>query len=117
MHPIRKNQYILTEIAPFPETKFPLVKGKTWNSTLYIYEAFGSFKGTVNSTYIIEGVEARKYQCGTFKCWRIVAKSLHDKLGESSVIFYFNEDLGFTEMEYTFFNSQKITFSLINFKI
>ncbi|MBK7310353.1 MAG: hypothetical protein IPI93_06065 [Sphingobacteriaceae bacterium] len=117
MHPIRQNQYLLTEIAPFPEVKFPLMKNRTWNSTLWIYEVFGSFRGTVNSTYSIEGIEARKYQCGTYKCWKIVGTATHDKLGESSVIIYFNEDLGFTEMDYSFYNKQKITFILYNFKM
>lgn len=117
MHPIRQNQYILTEIAPFPEVKFPLQRGKTWKSTLYIYEALGYFKGTVNSKYTIEGIEARKYLCGTFKCWKIVAKGIHDALGESSLILYFNEDLGFTEMVYDFYNERKIKFTLTNFRI
>ena len=117
MHPIRQNQYLLTEIAPFPEVKFPLSTDKTWESTLWIYEAFGSFKGTVNSSYKIEKIEARKFNCGTYKCWKIIAKGLHDVLGENSVVFYFNEEIGFMEMNYQFFNGQKMTFTLVNFKM
>ncbi|MDI1234150.1 MAG: hypothetical protein PSX81_07710 [bacterium] len=117
MHPVRNNQYLLTEIAPFPEVRFPLSIGKNWNGTLWIYEAFGTFQGTVTYNYLIEGVEVRKYLFGTFKCWKILARGMHDKLGESSVIFYFNTELGFTEMNYIFYNGQKIIFTLTNFEL
>jgi hypothetical protein len=92
MHPIRKNQYILTELAPFPEIIFPVRKDTTWKETLFIYETFGTFKGTVESTYAISGEEMRSYAFGKLKCWKIIATGIHDTLGINSVIYYFNPD-------------------------
>lgn len=116
MHPIRKNQYILTELAPFPEIVLPIKKDTTWKNTLWIYEAFGTFEGTVECTYTITGVEIRTYEFGILPCWKIIATGMHDKLGINSAIYYFNEEVGFTEMNYLFYNKQKIEFKLTSIK-
>ena len=116
MHPIRQNQYRITEIAPFPQIIFPIKKNTSWHDTLYIYAAMGTFEGTVESTYTIKEEEERTYEFGKLKCWKIIAVGQHDKLGISSVIYYFNNEYGFTEMNYTFYNKQKIEFKLISLK-
>jgi hypothetical protein len=112
MHPIRSNQYLLTEVAPFPEIRFPLQKDRSWDGTLWIYPAFGSFQGTVGYQYKEEAEEVRKYSFGNLTCWKISAIATHDRLGSSTAIFYFNVDFGITEMHYTFYNAQKMTFIL-----
>jgi hypothetical protein len=116
MHPIRRNQYILTELAPFPEIYFPIKNGATWRDTLYIYEAFGSFEGTIGNTYTIAGEENRMYEFGELKCWKIIASGIHNRLGINSVEYYFNSEYGFTEMNYLFYNKQKIEFKLVKLK-
>ena len=75
--------------------------------TLFIYPAMGTFEGTVESTYTIKAEEERTYEFGKLSCWKIVAVGQHDKLGINSVIYYFNNEYGFTEMNYTFYNKQK----------
>lgn len=112
MHPVRNNQYILTEIAPFPEVRFPLEKGLQWHSTLWIYEAFGSFYGTVESDYVVEGRLLREYDFGHQPCWKIIATGLHDRLGKNTAVFYFHEIMGITEMNYHFYNGQEIEIKL-----
>lgn len=116
MHPIRQNQYILTEIAPFPQVIFPIIQDNSWKDTLYIYPAMGTFEGTVESTYTIKAEELRTYKFGNLMCWKITATGNHDKLGLSSVIYYFNTEIGFTEMNYVFYNKQKIEFKLTTIK-
>ena len=117
IHPIRQNQYILTELAPFPEVRFPFKEGVSWKTTLWIYAAFGTFEGTVESTYTVNQEETRDYRFGKLKCWKIVATGVHDKLGINTAIYYFNTEYGFTEMNYTFYNQQKIEFRLIALKL
>ncbi len=117
MHPIRQNQYILTEIAPFPELKFPVFLNSNWESTLYIYKAFGSFEGTVFSKYRISNVVQKKYNFGEVKCWEISSEGIHNKLGNNKVTYYFNELYGFTEMNYIFFNKESIEIKLENIKM
>ncbi|MEO8086697.1 MAG: hypothetical protein ABI763_07755 [Bacteroidota bacterium] len=116
MHPIRQNQYRLTEIAPFPQIIFPIRQDTSWKDTLFIYPAMGTFEGTVESTYTISADETRDYEFGKLNCWKITAIGIHDKLGINSVIYYFNDEFGFTEMNYTFYNKQKIEFKLVSLK-
>ena len=112
MHPIRVNQYKLTEVAPFPEIIFPIKKDSTWKSGLWIGDGWGNFEGTIETRYIIVGKELRNYDFGFVTCWKVEAVAIHDKLGTSFAQFYFCQDYGFTEMNYQFFNQQKIEFKL-----
>mgnify|MGYP000893402175 CR=1 FL=1 len=116
IHPLRQNQYVLTEIAPFPEVKLPLEVNRSWQSMLQIYEGFGSFQGDVKSNYIIESREARHYKFGTLACWKINSEGEHTKLGKNGAVFYFNKEVGFTEMNYWFYNGYKISLKLIDFR-
>ncbi|MFN0032889.1 MAG: hypothetical protein ACKVOR_12080, partial [Flavobacteriales bacterium] len=87
MHPIRSNQYQLTEVAPFPEVRFPLQVGKHWSSSLSIYEGFGSFQGIVKSEYKVTNQVHRRYDFGTASCWEIETTGIHDTLGLSTAVF------------------------------
>lgn len=113
MHPLRNNQYQYTEVAPFPEVRLPLEAGLKWPGTLWIYEGFGSFEGTVESKYLIEGQESRDYVFGPLDCWVINSVGVHDKLGTSSAVYYFHEMYGFTEMNYAFYNGYTLTITLM----
>ncbi|MCP6768780.1 hypothetical protein NL529_28455, partial [Klebsiella pneumoniae] len=61
--------------------------------------------------------EARTYEFGKLICWKIFAIGKHDKLGENTATYYFNEQVGFTEMNYHFYNNQRIEIKLINYKL
>lgn len=115
MHPIRVNQYVLTEIALFPEIRLPPLEGFTWDSWLEIYQ-FDGLEGRVTTNYAIEHLEERTYDFSTMLCWKVVASGKHDKFGESKLILYFNDFYGFTEMHYLFYNGQKVSFTLTDFK-
>lgn len=112
MHPIRTNQYLLTELAPFPDMVLPPKNGLHWVSTLWIYEAFGSFEGTVEAKYRITGQMRRNYPFGQVDCWEIKAVGVHDHLGKNTATYYFNEIYGFTEMNYEFYNGETLEIKL-----
>lgn len=116
LHPLRKNQYILTELAPFPEIILPITQNTTWHTTLWVYKAFGTFEGTIECDYSILKQEQRIYNFATITCWKIVATGTHNKLGINKVLYYFNEEYGFTEMKYEFYNKQKIEITLTSVK-
>lgn len=113
MHPLRSNQHVLTEVAPFPEVKFPLEEGRTWKSSLFIYEAMGTFEGTLSCNYAVMGQGPVATPMGDVTCWEVFSTGLHDRLGRSSATFYFNEQLGFVRMEYSFFNGRQIDLQLV----
>lgn len=117
MHPIRFNQYCLTEIAPFPEVKFPLYENKKWKNTMWIYKAFGSFMGTVESVYSTQKPEIKKFDFGEIKCWKIEATGVHNKLGVNSITIYFHEKIGFVELQYQFFNGMSMQFILTEYQM
>jgi hypothetical protein len=113
MHPLRSNQYLYTELAPFPEIKLPIEEGMSWKSALFIYEAFGTFEGTVECRYVTMGQETRDYAMQSLKCWEVVASGTHTKMGVNKATFYFHEDFGFTEMNYRFYDGHKLEIKLM----
>ncbi|MBK0382463.1 hypothetical protein I5M32_05765 [Pedobacter sp. SD-b] len=114
MHPFRENQYVYTEIAPFPEIRKKLLKiDGEWKNGLGIYLGWGNFKGKVFSTYTVLKKENRTYGNLYLKdCWLIHAVGKHNKLGKSYLDFYYHPEYGFVEMNYTFYDGVKINFVL-----
>mgnify|MGYP000168002020 CR=1 FL=1 len=116
-HPFRSNQYVLTEIAPFPRVYFPLTLNSEVKSVTKIFKSFGNFKGTVKSTLKVISKEERTYSWGVENnCWKIESVGKHSKLGKSYLTVYFKEGIGFLEMNYTFYNGEKINFKLLESK-
>ncbi|MBT9393929.1 hypothetical protein KLP40_12215 [Hymenobacter sp. NST-14] len=114
IHPFRDNQYVHTEVAPFPQVYLDSLQlGGHWRSRLFIMIGYGKFKGTTNSTYQVAGQETRQYGELTLPgCWLVKSVAAHDNLGDSSLDFYFHPQYGFTEMHYRFFDGTRISFVL-----
>jgi len=113
MHPFRMNQYVLTEVSPFPEINLPAKTGKKWATFLFVKKVFGKFKGIHKQYYEITGESKKTYPFAeSITCWQVTATSKHRKLGESKAIIFYNQDYGFTEINNTFYNGQKINFIL-----
>lgn len=113
MHPIRINQYKFTEIAPFPEVKLPLEKGKKWGNPTMIEEGWGEWNGlTIESTYKIAGQTTIKLDDLKIDCW-IINSTAKCQLGKSKLTTYFNEEYGFVKMEYQNYENEKLVFELI----
>jgi hypothetical protein len=115
MHPFRSNQYVYTEVAPFPQVKRAMLHpGGSWRGgRLFILGGWGAFKGSVRPTYNVEKQDARRYGASTLPgCWLIEAVGQHSRLGNSSLRFYFHPRYGFTEMHYRFYDGTRISFVL-----
>lgn len=116
IHPIRHNQYVFTEVAPFPEVKFPIEKDKTWRAGLGSLGGWGDWDGMdIISTYKVIGQETIKTMLGKIACWRIEAKAEFD-LGTSTLVYHFHEDLGFVRMDYVNYVGQQLIFELEEIK-
>ncbi len=113
IHPFRSNQYILTEIAPFPNIILSPSLGIKWKSTLKLPSIWGSFSGYVKNSYEIVAKEIRKYSWGIEdNCWKTESVGKHNRLGKSYLTTYFKEDYGFLEMNYHLFNGDRLMFEL-----
>ena len=115
MHPFRSNQYNFTEVAPFPEVKFPLQIGKTWTSQLSIGPGWGDWSTTsIHNEYkVIELTEIKTPYKEFKKCWKVYATSSAN-FGESIHEFWFDEAYGFIKMHYTNYQAQTLTFELLD---
>ncbi len=113
LHPFRMNQYVLTEIAPFPGVRFPLHINKKWDMTLTVFRGWGIFKGKHKQTMIVTDKKDYTLQIGQMNnCWVIFGLSTHKNLGTSQVEYIYHEQYGFLSMQYKFYNGQRITFIL-----
>jgi len=113
MHPFRSNQYNFTEVAPFPEVKFPMKVGKSWSGSLSIQDGWGDWENTSgNFNYEVVAKEKIKTPYGVIQnCWRINSEAKYD-FGNSYFEYWFNEDLGFVKMEYKNYGNQTLSFIL-----
>ncbi|MDX1477363.1 MAG: hypothetical protein R3301_06625 [Saprospiraceae bacterium] len=110
IHPIRHNQYIFTEVAPFPEIKLPPEEGEKWSATISGLGGWGDWDGaSIFSGYTNKGKEKVKLPIGTFECWAIEARATFD-YGTSTAMFHFHEDLGFVKMSYRNYLGQGLVF-------
>lgn len=112
IHPFRENQYIYTEIAPFPEIDLEsLKKDSSWSNKITMFSSWDNFEGICTSTYKITGKATYVYKdlCLT-DCFSIRSKSHHSTLGDSYLNFLFHPKHGFVEMKYTFYDGTKIDF-------
>jgi len=115
MHPFRHNQYLYTELAPFPSVNLDsLIVGKSWDGgVLFILSGWGKFKGRVHSCYeVVKQTDYFFMDTVLTDCWEIKAIGVHNKLGENNLQFIFHKEFGFLQMNYSFYDGVKIVFKL-----
>jgi hypothetical protein len=115
LHPFRSNQYLYTEIAPFPQINFNKLKigVKYTGGIMFVLSGWGKFKGRIKNEY--EVTEKQDYKLSNqiiTDCWTINGVGTHNKLGVSKIQYLFKEDIGFLKFEYTTFDGNKIYFYL-----
>lgn len=113
MHPFRYNQFNFTEVAPFPQVKFPLHIGKNWTGNLSIQEGWGDWDNT-NGYFeykIIDKENITTIYGQIDDCWKIESKSKYE-FGESKFDYWFNEKLGFVKMDYKNYGNQTLLIEL-----
>jgi hypothetical protein len=115
MHPFRLNQYNFTEVAPFPEVKFPMQVGQTWTSQLSIGQGWGDWSNTsIDNEYKVTELTTLKTPYKEFRsCWKVYATA-GASFGESTHEYWFDEGYGFVKMHYTNYKDQTLTFELID---
>lgn len=113
IHPIRYNQFLRGEIAPFPEIRLPIEQNKKWDNTLSIYSGWGDYESTITNQYeIIEKVNLiLKDQ--SIECWKISATNNYYK-GKNETTVLYNEKYGFVKMHYVFYDGIEYDFNLID---
>jgi len=118
IHPFRSNQYIYTEIAPFPSIYYDkLTIGAKWEEKTIVSFGWGNFKGKINKYYEVISAESYDFQGILLEnCWLIKAKADHNKLGESTLTYLFHEEYGFLYLKYRIYNGIEIEFNLIDKK-
>ncbi|MEM9340895.1 MAG: hypothetical protein AAGA66_19325, partial [Bacteroidota bacterium] len=116
MHPFRSNQYLFTEVAPFPWVKFPLKQGKTWSSSLSIHDGWGVWaNSTLKNTYEIVGYETVVTEYGELEAWHISSLASAE-FGNSTHDFWYNMELGFVKMIIKNYAGQLLQFELTEVK-
>ena len=113
MHPFRLNQYNFTEVAPFPEVKFPLKIGKAWTGNLNIQQGWGDWENTHGYfQYQITLKEDITTLFGKIEnCWKIESKSKYE-FGQSKLVYWFSEKFGFVKMDYINYGNQTLEIEL-----
>ena len=108
LHPPRHNQYLLTEIAPFPDFRKNLKVGDTYNVFLFIGSGFGDWaEKKIKSSYIIKETK----QQANDSLWTIEASSkLDGKINNCK--FIYSERRGFVLLDYNFYNGDSLTMKL-----
>jgi hypothetical protein len=118
IHPFRSNQYVYTEIAPFPSIYYENLKvGEKWEEKLFILFGWGKFKGKMKNTYEVIGQTTYDCQGEVIEdCWLIEGSGEHNKLGMSKISYLFHPEFGFLYMKYKIYNGIEMEFFLINKK-
>lgn len=113
IRPMRHNQYIFTQVAPFPEVRLPLEKGKSWQSSLRIrnYGLWSGHEGTLS--YMVTGKKKWMLPSGEkINCWKIESMSEFE-FGNSRHTYYFDRELGFVRMEYENYAGESLLIELV----
>ncbi len=120
IHPFRNNEFFKTELAPFPMFKFPISDSlmQASKSKIVILNNWGSYTKTeTQERYSYLGKELKNYTgTGEINCHKLAGTGDNTKFGISKIEYFFNEDFGFTEMNYLTYDGDKILFKIIGVK-
>ncbi len=114
VQPPRINQYRLTELAPHPRVKLPCILNKKYSLGTIIRSGYGDWDGlTINLNYEIVNKDSIIVGTKNYPCWIIKSEGdSNSKFGKSYLTAAFNEDIGFVELLYSFYNGVKIELKL-----
>ncbi|MDW3194829.1 MAG: hypothetical protein R8G66_20820 [Cytophagales bacterium] len=115
MLPFRENQFVFTQVAPYPSVNLPLSTGKQWTSNLIIYEGWGDWNNQqLFSTYEVVGQETLlKIEFGDIKGPWHITSYLDAGYGVSTHDFWYHEVFGFVKMQYKNYKGQLLVFELV----
>jgi hypothetical protein len=121
LHPPRMKDYAILEFSPFPLVHFPLSVGQEWTWSLDIgtywakQAGIKNFEGlqTFTHLYRVAAKTAFWYNNKTFDCF-VIEANCKSKFGESQLVAYFNDELGFVKLKYRNMDGSHFTFFLVN---
>lgn len=115
MQPFRENQFVFTQVAPYPSVNLPLSTGKQWTSNLIIYEGWGDWNNQqLFSNYaVIDQETLLKIEFGDLKGTWHISSYLDAGYGVSTHDFWFHEVYGFVKMQYKNYKGQLLIFELV----
>jgi hypothetical protein len=108
LHPPRHNQYLLTEIAPFPDFRIKKEVGEQYSSITFIGKGFGQWEGKkVKCTYSVSSMDKGIEDI----IWKINANSeVEGKTNNCE--FIVSNKRGFVSISYSFYNGDSMTMKL-----
>lgn len=113
-HPFRKNQYVYTQVAPFPEINFEHLKiGDSWTGTKINGQCWDNFIGELHHLHNVTSKTNYDYKnLSLDSCWQIESVGTHSILGKSYLNYLFHPQNGFIEMKYVFYDGTRINIYL-----
>ncbi len=118
IHPMRNNEFFKTEIAPFPQVKYPINYETMLDagSKIYLMKNWGTYSPSLTEQkYFYLGKESKDYAfLEKLECHKFTAYGHNSVHGISHLEYFFNEDYGFTEMNYLTYDGDLIQFTLVN---
>ena len=122
LHPPRSHGFILNELNPFPQIKFPIKIGNTWKRYLSFGKGYTtSFKipyfenvenVTIEHTYIIENEEDLETNFGLVHCSIVKGESGKYLWGSTQSKMYFSPKLGFMKIINNNYDKSTTTYTL-----
>lgn len=121
MHPPRNNFFRILQLNPYPFIKKPYTIGNKWASKLSMDNSrsnknWKEWDGIIENKCKYEIIDKVNLNTnlGKLVCYKIksTAKS---RIGETSLMAYFNEKYGFVKLDYTNINNTKIILEIADF--
>jgi len=118
IHPPRDQYFEILEINPFPYIKSPYEIGNKWNWNLKIGDGWADkrwkiWEGQIENEYSYEIIDKKKIdtKLGELDCYVIDSKA-KSRIGETSLLSYFNLKYGFVKLDYTNIDGSKTILEL-----
>lgn len=113
LHPPRHQHYTIIELAPFPEISLPLEEGKEYQKILFTSSGWGDYSQIkFKNKYLIKERLEIEWNNESINAWNIHSES-HSEIGISTADFIFDNQKGFIEIDYQFFNDIEIKIKLL----
>lgn len=117
MHPFRNNEFFKTELAPFPEVNLPISDSKnhSFKNATHIMSNWGWYNNTETKCQheYIRTVNKIYAATGAIQCYQFNSTGDNTRYGSSTLEYYFNEQFGFTEMNYLTYDGDIIEFKIV----
>ena len=119
-HPPRDKFIRILEINPFPFIQAPYEIGNKWNWSLRIGSFWGDerwkmWEESIENKYEYEIIGRQKINLdmGEIEC-HVIQSTATSSIGQTHLLAYYNEDIGFIKLDYTNIDSTKTILELIS---